>query len=65
MSTETRVILEGAIEEAINTFEPRVDLQGVKVTADPDRNGYEVTIVYIPINEGSPINLDFFLNRLR
>lgn len=65
MSTETRVILEGAIEEAINTFEPRVDLQGVKVTADPDRNGYEVTIVYVPINEGSPISLDFFLNRLR
>jgi len=65
MSTETRVILEASIEEAINTFEPRVDLQGVKVTADPDRNGYEVTIVYVPINEGSPVTLDFFLNRLR
>lgn len=65
MSTETRVLLEAAIEEAINTFEPRVDLTGVKVVADPDRNGYEVTIVYVPINEGSPVNLDFFLNRLR
>ena len=65
MITETRVILEGAIQEAINHFEPRVDLTGVQVTADPDRNGYEVTIVYVPINEGSPVSLDFFLNRLR
>ena len=65
MATETRVILEGAIQEAINHFEPRVDLTGVQVTADPDRNGYEVTIVYVPINEGSPVTLDFFLNRLR
>jgi len=65
MITETRVILEGAIQEAINHFEPRVDLTGVQVTADPDRNGYEVTIVYVPINEGSPVTLDFFLNRLR
>ena len=65
MITETRVILEGAIKEAINHFEPRVDLTGVQVTADPDRNGYEVTIVYVPINEGSPVSLDFFLNRLR
>jgi phage baseplate assembly protein W len=65
MSTETRVILEGAIEQAINMFEPRVDLVGVQVTADPDRNGYEVSIVYVPTNEGAPVNLDFFLNRLR
>jgi predicted component of type VI protein secretion system len=65
MSTETRVTLESAIEQAIHTFEPRVNLIGVKVTADPDRNGYDVTIVYVPVNEGSPINLDFFLNRLR
>jgi phage baseplate assembly protein W len=65
MITETRVILEAAIEEAINLHEPRIELQGVKVTPDPDRNGYEVTIVYFPINEGSPVELDFFLNRLR
>ena len=65
MVTETRVILEGAIEQAINSFEPRIELQGDQVTADPDRNGYEVSIVYFPINEGSPVELDFFLNRLR
>jgi len=65
MITETRVILEAAIEEAINLHEPRIELQGVKVTPDPDRNGYEVTIVYVPINEGTPVELDFFLNRLR
>lgn len=65
MSIETRVVLEGAIEQAIRRFESRCKLNGVSVEADPDRNGYEVTIVYTPINEGSPVTLDFFLNRLR
>ena len=65
MNTETRVILEGSIEQAIRRFEPRCELKGVVVEADPDRNGYSVSIVYVPINEGSPVELDFFLNRLR
>ena len=65
MYIETRVVLEGAIEQAIRRFEKRCKLKGVEVKADPDRNGYAVTIVYVPINEGSPVALDFFLNRLR
>jgi phage baseplate assembly protein W len=65
MNIETRVVLEGAIEQAIRRFEKRCVLKGVQVEADPDRNGYAVTIVYVPINEGSPVALDFFLNRLR
>jgi len=65
MSIETRVVLEGAIEQAIRRSEKRCELKGVVVEADPDRNGYSVTIIYVPINEGSPVTLDFFLNRLR
>lgn len=65
MSIETRVVLEGAIEQAIRRFEKRCELRGVTVEADPDRNGYQVSIFYVPINEGSPVELDFFLNRLR
>ena len=65
MNIETRVVLEGAIEQAIRRFEQRCELKGVVVEADPDRNGYSVSIVYVPINEGSPVTLDFFLNRLR
>ena len=65
MSIETRVVLENAIEQAIRRFETRCQLQGVEVEADPDRNGYSVTIFYTPINDGSPVTLDFFLNRLR
>jgi len=65
MSLETRVVLEGAIEQAIRRFEKRCILKGVQVEADPDRNGYSVSIVYVPVNEGSPVALDFFLNRLR
>jgi phage baseplate assembly protein W len=65
MNIETRVILEGAIEQAIRRFEKRCVLKGVQCEADPDRNGYSVSIVYVPVNEGSPVTLDFFLNRLR
>ena len=65
MSIETRVVLENAIEQAIRRFETRCQLQGVEVEADPDRNGYSVTIFYTPIIDGSPVTLDFFLNRLR
>ena len=65
MNIETRVVLEGAIEQAVRRFEKRCELKGVVVEADPDRNGYSVTIIYVPINEGSPVALDFFLNRLR
>ena len=65
MSIETRVVLENAIEQAIRRFETRCQLQGVEIEADPDRNGYSVTIFYTPINDGSPVTLDFFLNRLR
>jgi phage baseplate assembly protein W len=65
MSLETRVILEGAIEQAIRRFEPRCELKGVQVEAEPDRNGYTVTIIYVPINEGDPVSVNFFLNRLR
>jgi len=65
MNIETRVVLEAAIEQAIRRFEKRCELKGISVEADPDRNGYHVSIVYVPINEGSPVALDFFLNRLR
>jgi phage baseplate assembly protein W len=65
MSLETRVILEGAIEQAIRRFEPRCELKGVQVEAEPDRNGYTVTIIYVPINEGDSVSVNFFLNRLR
>ena len=44
MSIETRVVLEGAIEQAIRRFESRCQLQGVQVEADPDRNGWTVLV---------------------
>jgi len=65
MSTITRITLEAQIENAINEQEPRATLQEVKVSADPDANGYNVTIIYIPLNENKIVELEFFLNRLR
>jgi phage baseplate assembly protein W len=65
MSSTTRITLEAQIENAINTQEPRADLQSVTVKAVPDENRYAVWIVYVPINEQEIVELDFFLDRLR
>ncbi len=65
MSSVTRITLESKIENAINTQEPRADLQSVTVKAVPGENRYAVWIVYIPINEQEIVELDFFLDRLR
>ena len=65
MSIETRVTLEAQIEAAIRLHEPRISLQRIIVNADPDKNGYTVSIFYTPNNDSGLINLDFFLKRLR
>jgi len=65
MSIATRVAIEVQIENALQTQEPRITLRNVTVKADPDRNGYDVFIVYNPVNESQLVELDFFLERLR
>lgn len=65
----TATFLKNAIIEVITNYEPRVALidqdRGVVVNADPDNNGYNVTISFIIVNRGAPVTIDLFLERLR
>jgi phage baseplate assembly protein W len=61
----TATFLEDAIIKLINNFEPRVRLQQVKVVADIDNHGFNVTIQYVELNTESPATFNLFLERIR
>lgn len=53
------------IKDAINTYEPRVDLTEVIVDAKPEQNGYLVYMRFFIINSPVERTLEFMLERLR
>lgn len=57
--------LERAIAETITNYEPRVSISGIRATANPDENLYNITMTFFIINNPSPITIDFFLERIR
>ena len=58
--------LQTTIEEVINNFEPRVNLVGVVVSADPDEAAYDVSVEFSIVNQPSgSVQLNLFLERLR
>jgi phage baseplate assembly protein W len=61
----TALSIQVSIQNVINNFEPRVQLQSVVVIADPDNNGYNATITFYVLNIPSLVTVDFFLERLR
>jgi len=61
----TALTISNSIIEVVNNFEPRVQLDGVRVVADPDRNRYNVNIRYFIINEPEARTLTTFLERIR
>ena len=65
MSFFTAFTLQEMIKDAINFFEPRVNLQYVLVTPDEDNNGYGIKIAFILNNVLTPIVVDFFLERIK
>ena len=62
----TKQIMENAIGEVIENYEPRVILQTVNIKEDPDRNSLEATIIFrIKNRPNEPINLSIILERVR
>jgi phage baseplate assembly protein W len=57
--------IEREIVETISNFEPRVQVSKVTAAADPDNNGYKVTLEFFVINNANPITINFFLERIR
>ena len=61
----TQIQLEKAIRLCIENFEPRVSLQTVKVTYDPDEYGFNVRLEYVILNKNLPVVSTLFLERIR
>lgn len=57
--------LEDEIKGLITKFEPRVKDVSVKVSADLDRNGFNVSLQYVIKNREEPIITSIFLERIR
>ena len=57
--------IKRAIENLIDTYEPRVDLLDVEVFDQLDNNAVSVTILFKIKNTTSPIQLDLVLQRTR
>lgn len=53
------------IEQVINAYEPRVELQGVQVENLYDQNAIAITIYFLIVNTLTPSSVDIFLKIAR
>lgn len=61
----TSSAIKDDITNVIKNYEPRIDLKGVKVIPDYDKNRYDVEIVFFMVNDPEPLTINFFLERAR
>ena len=64
-SPAVRVAMRRTIEDAINTYEPRVRLVDLIITEMVDENDLDVTVVFTLKNSDRPITLTTLLSRVR
>ena len=57
--------IEDEIITTIEAHEPRVTLAQVRVIGIPDKNEYEVNIIFSIDNNLDPVEVNFFVERLR
>lgn len=57
--------LEVEIKTTIENFEPRIIIQSLFVKPDFDKNGFSVTLIFRLLNVINPIQVTFFLERVR
>jgi uncharacterized protein len=65
ISSASTINLKTTIENAIQSFEPRVNLNEVRVDPQEDKNGYVITILFTILNQTTPLTISFFLERVR
>lgn len=64
-SPAVRLAMERTIQDAINKYEPRVNLNSVSIMEMQDNNDLEVTINFTLKNINRPITLTTILTRVR
>lgn len=57
--------IDDAIREVISNYEPRVSITNLHVMMDNDNNGYVVRLSFIILNNSTPVDFNFFLERIR
>ena len=61
----TKIFLQRKIEEVLNNFEPRINLQNVAVDDDQDKNRLVVDIYFYVVGVPGPQVVQTFLQRVR
>lgn len=65
ITNTTAISIQRSIQDVIQNFEPRVQLQSVNVKESVQEEGYTVTITFFVLNIVQIQNISFFLERLR
>ena len=65
ISPTSAVNLNVAIEDIINTYEPRIVIENIDVVADEDNHRYDITFEFSLANTETTKSIEFFLERLR
>ena len=62
----TAVQIKNSINYCLNTFEPRIAVNGIEVLPSYEDNGFSVELTYsIRGSDNPPVTVDFFLARTR
>lgn len=61
----TTALLQSELLATVSAYEPRARIQSLLVTPTPDENRYQVDIVFLILNQATPVTLSLFLTRLR
>lgn len=57
--------IRDGVEEVIVNNEPRAELLDVRVSSEPKRNRFSVSIIFRPVNRTEPVETTVFLERVR
>ena len=65
VTQSTAMDLHTVISEAIENYEPRVELSELIVDPEEDQNGYNISLKFFIVNQSVEQTVEFFLERLR
>jgi phage baseplate assembly protein W len=65
VSPQSESLLREYITNSIENYEPRAQLIEVYVSALPDENAYNATVIFSVINNSQPVVLELILDRVR
>lgn len=65
MSNATAFEIRASLIDTITNYEPRVKVQGITVTMQPDTNQYEISITFEIIGYVNPTTITLFVEKVR